>query len=176
MLEGYEISYHPVDNDDPDDPQSEAFQDELYDQATGRTGWPGAIDVLYLYQTDNRAHLVIVQQGIDEKETGRLKVVRILRAPLEGDLPSGVWQDAMIEVMREMSVRYPRPGHNMAFGGSCLSDAMRAFPIYTNNDQVPIEQIVLTPKQPSVSSMPGAINLMREAECPSFSKFYEIEN
>ena len=147
MSEGYEIRYHPVGDEDPNDEHSEAHQDGFYMQATGRTGWPGAIDEPYLLETNHRAHLIVTE--------GNHTVVRILRAPLKEDFPTEVWQDAMTQVMMEIGKRYPLPKYNMAFGGSCLQDAMRSFPLATNYHQVPIEQIILTPKQTSTPRVPG---------------------
>lgn len=134
MLEGYEISYQPLNQADL---RFEAHQDEFWMEAAGRTGWPGAIDEHYLQQTDSRAHFVIVQGT---------KVRRILSTPLEKDFPGRVWEDAMVEVMHEMGKLYPSPEYDMAFGGSCLADAMRAFPLAVNSDKIPIEKIVLTSK------------------------------
>lgn len=138
MPESYEISYHPVGYEEPGDVHSGTYQNRLWVEAAGRTGWPGAIDELYLCATDNRRHFIVTK--------GPTCVVRILRAPLERDFPSGVWEDAMVIVMQEMGRQYPLFEYDMAFGGSCLMDAMRAFPLATNYGDVPIEQVVLTPR------------------------------
>lgn len=137
MTEGYEISYHPI-VEDSDDIHSEACQDRLYLQATKRTQWPGTIDKQYLSETDNRAHFIVVE--------GETEVVKILVAPSERDYPTDVWNNTMTKVLREMQKRYPFPKYATVFGGSCLQDAMRAFPKAINYRQVPVEQIILTPK------------------------------
>lgn len=137
MPEAFEISYHPVDQEDPNNPHSEAYQNKLWHQATGRAGWPGAVDLEFMLSSDHRAHLVVVQ--------GLTKAVRILRAPLGSTAPNEIRKAAMTEVMEAMRQQYPPPEYDMTFGGSCLADVMRTFPLAGYHD-FPIEDIVLTPK------------------------------
>lgn len=139
MLEGYEISYHPIENEDPNDRNSEAYQEMAYLRATARTGWPGAIDAQYLSEVTSRSYLVVVNGN-------HRNVVRILRTPLKEELPPEVFHTAMVEVLHDIHRIYPYPEYDSAYGGYCLLDLHRTFPATTGWDQVPIEQIEIKPK------------------------------
>lgn len=148
MLERYEIIFHPIGQEDPEDQSSEAYQERAYIEASRRNyGVEGAIDEQYLSQVVDRAYLVVVK--------GRTKLVKVLRSPPMGDFPFEDWNTAMVEVIHNTWKEYPAPEYARAFGGHCLLDALRTFPLVINHRQIPIEQIILTPKQPSALGMPS---------------------
>ncbi len=137
MPERYKIDYQPY-QDDPNDPRSVFRQDQLFTEVSWRTGSPGMTDEIYAEKTDHRPFLIVVKEGSE--------VVRILRAPLRGaELPEKVWDEAMGEVMSEIGKKYPHPKYDRGFGGSCLEDALRAWPAATNSHRIPIENIAVTP-------------------------------
>jgi len=121
MVEAYKYVVAGTAQENPTDPQSEAYQAVLYREAVSRFGFPVNYDIKELRRRTLRNYVVITKDRVAQ---------RIIRGPfLSGANAEAAAQDWVLKVdayyewVHEFTKEYPHPEFNVIYGlTNCLEE------------------------------------------------------